>query len=240
VLVAGVVTSLGDMAWDRPGYVSTDYFFPIGYRVLRLYPLDAERRVVLEMSIADGGARPLFRARALDRPEEVFEGAVSSAPLVELLSRRTAKFRTISGPRMMFLDDAMVRAALHTRHMDAFAAGRVPQSYRHMHAFYGVLLVRRGMFVAVRAAQGFYLARAEEDCFIMRADPQTYAFACSWCELLDADERSYAMDVGRDNVLQQTVFHLFAPDEIAVAPGGRTVCIADHVPDLAELSDDLY
>ncbi len=74
----------------------------------------------------------------------------------------------------------------------------------------------------------------------MRADPQTYAFACSWCELLDAEERCYALDVGRDNVLQQTVFHLFAPDEIAVAPGGKTVCIADHVPDLAELSDDLY
>jgi hypothetical protein len=115
-------------------------------------------------------------AHLFDR--QVFEAAVSSTPLVELLTRRTSKFRTISGPRMMFLDDAMVRAALHTRGMAAFAAGRVPPGYRHMHAFFGVLAVRRGCFVAVRAARGFFLARAEEDCFIMRADPQTYVALC--------------------------------------------------------------
>ena len=71
VLVAGCVTSLGEMPWDRPAFVSADYFFPIGYRALRLYPLDGGQRVIIEMTIADGGARPLFRARALDRPDEV-------------------------------------------------------------------------------------------------------------------------------------------------------------------------
>ncbi len=240
VLVAGVVTDLGSVPWDRPGYVTADYFFPIGFRALRLYPTDASNRVVIEMTIVDGGAKPLFRARAMDRPEQVYEGYVSSAPLVELLTTRTSKFRTISGPRMMYLDDAMVRAALHTRAMSAFEQALVPPTYRHMHAFYGVLAIRRGAFVAVRAAEGFHLARALEDCFIMRADPQTYAFACSWCEEVDEDERCYVLDVGRDNVLQQTVFHLFAPGDVLLAPDGRSACIADHVPDIAELSNDLY
>ena len=139
--VAGVVMSLGEVPWDRPAYVQPDYLYPIGYRVLRLYPTD-QSRLILEMSIADGGDRPLFRVRALDRPDEFFQGRVSSTPLVELMKSRSTKTRTISGPRMMYLDDAMVRAALHTLAMNQFEQGRIPSLYRHMHAFYGVHCLR--------------------------------------------------------------------------------------------------
>ena len=60
----------------------------------------------------------------------------------------------------------------------------IPSSYRQMHAFYGVLCVRRGMFVAVRARRGFHIAEAKQDCFIMRGDPQAYGFVVEWCQPL--------------------------------------------------------
>merc|ERR1711991_971521 len=149
-----------------------------------------------------------------DRPDEVFEGRVSSTPPVELLKRRSSKARTISGPRMMYLDDAMIRGALHTQAMDAFLAGRVPATYRHMHAFYGVLCIRKGDFVAVRAAKGFHMAGPEERC--------------------------YRIGGGYDNVLNQTVFHLFQPQELCLDLAAGEVAIADHVPDIEALSNDYY
>lgn len=175
----------------------------------------------------------------MDRPDETFDSPVSSTPLVELLRHRCTKFRTISGPKMMYLDDAMVRAVLHTRAMDQFARGMIPANYRHIHAFYGALPVRRGDFVAVRARRGFWLARAMEDCFIMRCDPLAFCFEVEWCECQDEDRRRYVVGVGRDMVLHSTVFHRFAPDEIVVEGNGQ-VRIADDVPDLMELSNDLY
>lgn len=56
VLVAGVVLDFGVVPWDRPGYFSSEYFFPIGYRAQRLYPTDTTR-VVIEMTILDGGSK---------------------------------------------------------------------------------------------------------------------------------------------------------------------------------------
>ncbi len=184
VLMAGVVQSLGVVPLERigSGYCTTDYLFPIGFRATRLFPLDDGTRIVIEMEVVDGGAKPLFRCRSLDRPDEVFEGTVSSGPLTLLLQARLAKPRALSGPRMMHLDDPMVRAALHTAVMSSFEIGLVPASYRQAHAFYGVLCVRAGSYIAVRARVGFYLAQAKQDCFIMRADPQPYAFEVNWCQ----------------------------------------------------------
>lgn len=120
------------------------------------------------------------------------------------------------------------------------------------------LLFSRGDFIGVRAEKGFYLARALEDCFIMRGDGAVYAFWCEWCQEINSAEmnsaemedddnncgeenlRIYIMGCGRDTILSQTVFHRFGAEEIQRFPDGRHVRIADHVPDLEALSDDLY
>jgi hypothetical protein len=75
-----------------------------------------------------------------------------------------------------------------------------------MHAFYGVLSIRKGMFVAVRAPVGFYVAQAEEDCFIMRGDVSVYAFRIQWCEKVPFVQNEVVQNEGvQDKAVQNEI-----------------------------------
>lgn len=90
----------------------------MGYRVQRVQHVEGGGVFMMELQIVDGGDKPLFRVFATDRPEQAFEGPVSSTPISALLNARAGRHRTISGPRLMYLDDLQVKAALHAQCID--------------------------------------------------------------------------------------------------------------------------
>ncbi|KNC49964.1 uncharacterized protein AMSG_11904 [Thecamonas trahens ATCC 50062] len=71
-----VVIALGKIVHDRPGFHSTKYIWPVGFRSVRKFPsiVDPEVRVPYYCEIADGGHKPIFRLTPSDRANEAFEG----------------------------------------------------------------------------------------------------------------------------------------------------------------------
>lgn len=55
------IYSIGKIIWDREGYHTQRYIFPVGYRAERLYSstLDAQQKVKYICEILDGGDSPI-------------------------------------------------------------------------------------------------------------------------------------------------------------------------------------
>jgi chromodomain-helicase-DNA-binding protein 7 len=72
-----VVSDLGHIVTDRPGFHSDRYIYPAGFKSSRLYfsTIEASRRVWYTSEIVDTGAKgSLFRVTMNDHPEKSFEG----------------------------------------------------------------------------------------------------------------------------------------------------------------------
>lgn len=240
VMQNGVVLNLGTLQWGRPHFHNAEYIYPLGYHVQRVQHIDGGGLFVMDIRILDGGDRPLFRACALDKPDEVYEGTVSSTPITALLNNRAGKYRAISGPRMMYLDEVMVKAALHALSLEHILGTPTALSaYRHLQG--EAFLMRGGDFVAVRASQPsrYFLARLRHDAVVMRRDPLAFALTVDWGECVDVRARSYVFSVGIDDVPSHSIFWHFSPGQIHQV-GESTWQIAKDVPDLTIECDQVW
>ncbi|CAM0138522.1 unnamed protein product [Umbelopsis sp. WA50703] len=74
-LQIGVLTvqDLGHVVWDRPGFHTERYIWPVGYTITRSYPsmIDANNNTTVRATILDdGNNQPLFRIECEDCPSE--------------------------------------------------------------------------------------------------------------------------------------------------------------------------
>jgi chromodomain-helicase-DNA-binding protein 7 len=78
-----VVSDLGHIVTDRPGFHTDSYIYPAGFKSSRLYfsVLNPSERIWYTSEIVDTGAElPLFRVTMNDHPEIFFEGNSPSSP----------------------------------------------------------------------------------------------------------------------------------------------------------------
>lgn len=74
-LQIGVLTvqDLGHVIWDRPGFHTERYIWPVGYTITRSYPsmIDPHSNTIVRATILDdGNNQPLFRIECQDCPDE--------------------------------------------------------------------------------------------------------------------------------------------------------------------------
>lgn len=74
-LQIGVLTvqDLGHVVWDRPGFHTERYIWPVGYTITRSYPsmIDANNNTTVRATILDdGNNQPLFRIECEDCPND--------------------------------------------------------------------------------------------------------------------------------------------------------------------------
>lgn len=271
VMSSGVVLDLGRVVWDRPGFRNQDYLYPVGYRVQRIQHIEGGGYFIMELQICDGGDKPEFRVFATDHPEvrrglegvflatltfpwqTVFSGPVSSTPIASLLQARAGRHRTISGPRLMYLDDLLVKAALHAQSLDTIL-GSPQLTYGYRYLVGEAFVIRSGDFVAVRTTSypRYYLvrllsrfffsshsrsqflplflfvdlssqARALHDAVVMRREQFTTALAVEWAECIDHAQRRYVLSVGRDDVAGLSLIFHLSPTQFAPVPGEPNV-----------------
>lgn len=82
-LALGVLTvvSLGTVVWDREGFHTEKYIWPVGYKTRRTYfsMIDASSSTVYTSEILDDGDSPLFRVTAEDNPDDPITASSSTA-----------------------------------------------------------------------------------------------------------------------------------------------------------------
>ena len=140
---------------------------------------------------------------------------------------------------MMYLDDVMVRGALHARALDAFYQHLIPRFYRHVTApLYGALhCVRQGYFVAVRSRDHFYVAQCLHDALVVRGENvPAFALAVEWAVQLPHRPRHYHARAGRDAVLSSTIFHVFLDGQLIFHPDGSFELSADTYDLMSQLT----
>jgi hypothetical protein len=90
-----VVSDLGHIVTDRPGFHTDHYIYPAGFKSSRLYwsAIDPSLRVRYTSEIVDtGGQSPVFRVTMNDRPEVSFEGNSPTSPW-NLIATRVMEIR---------------------------------------------------------------------------------------------------------------------------------------------------
>jgi len=90
-LVLGGLTvhELGEVVYDRPGFHSQRYIWPVGYCSSRLYPsmITPENRVVYTCKILDGGSEPVFEITPEDCKEQPITASTATACHCAVLRR---------------------------------------------------------------------------------------------------------------------------------------------------------
>ncbi|XP_059618625.1 transforming growth factor beta regulator 1 [Phlebotomus argentipes] len=75
------ISSLGEIVYDRPGFHSEQWIYPVGYTALRIYGSvrDPRRKTVYTCKILDGGANPLFEITIESDPDIVISSTSPDA-----------------------------------------------------------------------------------------------------------------------------------------------------------------
>eukprot|EP00794_Sanderia_malayensis_P010777 gene10777-11930_t len=90
VVLGGLtVHDLGEIAYDRPGFHSERYIWPVGYCSSRLYPsmITPENRVLYTCKILDGGSEPVFEITPEDCKDQPITASTATACHCAVLRR---------------------------------------------------------------------------------------------------------------------------------------------------------
>jgi hypothetical protein len=124
MVISGVLTiiSLGTIEYERSGYHTYRYIYPIGFKSRKIYTsyINPKTITVYTCEILDGGMYPQFKVSAKDDPKQSFQSESPSGCCLQVVKRidsaqveKRSKI-TVSGPAFFGFAEEKVRDAIYS------------------------------------------------------------------------------------------------------------------------------